>query len=232
MRLYIDIYEPDAQIIEATIQSNQGSQEQPNSLVADLKQLRPQIFDRHYFASDFYPESLVVPELRVNYNEHYYWYSTSPILVYSHTETTSEQIIFYSVARSELESQLLVSMVARLRALTLPIKTLGGRLLPPPRIWITYWDPNYNKVRKDFYNQNNQKSVEREVYDMNFGNPKFRLLAVVEAILYQIIASFPNGLPRVIETTLTFKEVIRPYKTVSFTDMFRRTTDILAITKE
>ncbi len=123
MKLYIDIYGPDKIIIQTVYPK------------VDLPE-----FDNHYFASDFYPESLVIPEVRAVYEEQYYWYSTSPILIFSHTETTAEQIIFYSIARDSNESKKLIDMVARLRALTLPIKTAGGRILPPPRIWITYWD--------------------------------------------------------------------------------------------
>ncbi len=57
---------------------------------------------------------------------------------------------------------------------------------------------------------------------MHFAKSKFRLLAVVEAVLYQIVSSFPNGLPRIIETTLTFREIVRPYRTITISDFTKR----------
>ena len=214
MRFQIDIFGPDRNLL---MQSIGAENEANNPSGSDL-------LSNPYFSTRFYPETVPIPEIQVVYEEITYRYGTGPLLVFSHTLTTSEQVIFYLYADNKEESKEIMKGIAKLRLLTLPYMLKSKLLMPPPRIWIKVWGAGLvspqissTSILNYFFTENVQNGT---VVSQSSG-AMFAMLAVVESVGFNIISAFQDdSSPRLVETFITFREIIYPYRTLTINEVF------------
>jgi len=212
MKFFIDLYDRDYNLLAEAMgfktENSENSNAQSINVLIDEDN---EGNTKHYFIGDFYPETISLPEIQANYEELYYRFGAGPLLVFSHINTTSEQLLFYFFADNKKESERIMRKIAKLRALTLPYKLASGLLMPPPKIWIKFWGDTVTTTDGSSTLINIKK--QGEIYNLS-------VLCVVEAVGFNIFSAFPdNTYPRLLEVYMTFREIFYPYRTITMNDI-------------